>query len=31
MSDGRLSYTAPVAMDRMIDAAPIHRAAASLE
>jgi ABC-type nitrate/sulfonate/bicarbonate transport system substrate-binding protein len=31
MGDGRLSYTAPVAMDRMVDAGPIHRAAASLE
>jgi NitT/TauT family transport system substrate-binding protein len=31
MKDGRLNYTAPVPMDRMVDATPIHRAAASLK
>lgn len=29
--DGRLNYTAPVAMDRMVDPSLVHRAAASLE
>jgi ABC-type nitrate/sulfonate/bicarbonate transport system substrate-binding protein len=31
MKDGRLNYTAPVAMDRMVDATLVHRAAASLK
>ena len=30
MKDGRLNYTAPVPMDRMVDASLVHRAAASL-
>ena len=30
LKDGRLNYTAPVAMDRMVDATLVHRAAASL-
>jgi NitT/TauT family transport system substrate-binding protein len=29
--DGRLNYAAPVAMDRMVDATLVHRAAASLK
>ena len=31
MTDGRLGYTAPVAMGRMIDATLVRRAAASLQ
>ena len=31
MKDGRLDYTIPIAMDRMVDAGPVHRAAASLK
>jgi NitT/TauT family transport system substrate-binding protein len=31
MKDGRLNYTVPVPMDRMVDATLVHRAAASLK
>ena len=31
MKDGRLNYATPVAMERMVDAALVHRAAASLK
>lgn len=30
LADGRLNYTVPVAMDRMVDATLVHRAASSL-
>ena len=30
MKDGRLDYAAPVAMDRMVDPTPVHRAAMTL-
>jgi NitT/TauT family transport system substrate-binding protein len=31
MKDGRLDYTTPIEMYRMVEAAPVHRAAASLK